>query len=277
METQKIKGQAKSIILDNGAEITYCEKGEENKEVIIMGGFFFITFMPMVEHLAKHYHVYGVVMRFSGPTDQLAADGRTHWGRQWGKDIYDFAVKMGIQKFHYFGKCHGSVPGWYLFRNHPEMLEDFSCFFLAPHLKGQNSNKWFELQSDLKAMMASAIRNVETGLPKKMEEANVFSEADKANFWAINTYAASPEKIWDSIEECENNLKTTNIPVGFLFGSDDPLFYDFYDSNMYIWQIVKGCHFTIIHGEKHLMEIDCPDRVADEVLSFINQAHKNYN
>jgi pimeloyl-ACP methyl ester carboxylesterase len=277
METQKIKGQAKSIILDNGAEITYCEKGEENKEVLIMGGFFFITFMPMVEHLAKHYHVYGVVMRFSGPTDQLAADGHTHWGRQWGKDIYDFAIKMGIQKFHYFGKCHGSVPGWYLFRNHPEMLEDFSCFFLAPHLKGQNSNKWFELQSDLKAMMASAIRNVETGLPKKMEEANVFSEADKANFWAINTYAASPEKIWDSIEECEKNLKTTHIPVGFLFGSDDPLFYDFYDSNMYIWQIVKGCHFTIVHGEKHLMEIDCPDRVADEVLSFINQAHKNYN
>ena len=30
MEAQKIKGEAKNLILDNGIELTYCERGEKN-------------------------------------------------------------------------------------------------------------------------------------------------------------------------------------------------------------------------------------------------------
>ena len=37
MEDYKIKGEAKSIVLDNGAEITYLELGENNEEVLISG------------------------------------------------------------------------------------------------------------------------------------------------------------------------------------------------------------------------------------------------
>lgn len=51
---------------------------------------------------------------------------------------------------------------------------------------------------------------------------------------------------------------------------------DYYGSNVYLWNVVKGCHFVMLQGEKHLMEIDCPDRVADEALAFIDQTHKNY-
>ena len=66
------------------------------------------------------------------------------------------------------------------------------------------------------------------------------------------------------------------VPVDFLFGSDDPLYNDYYDSNMYLWKIVRGCHYTILQGEKHLMELDTPERVADEAFAFIDQAHKDY-
>lgn len=44
--------------------------------------------MPVVELVAKRYHVYALVMRFDGPTDQLNADGTTNWARQWGKGLY---------------------------------------------------------------------------------------------------------------------------------------------------------------------------------------------
>ena len=35
MEQQKIRGEAKSLTLDNGIELTYCERGERNDEVIV--------------------------------------------------------------------------------------------------------------------------------------------------------------------------------------------------------------------------------------------------
>lgn len=114
MEANKIKGEAKAIKLANGAELTYCERGESNEEIVIMPGFFFYTFMPMLEGLAERYHVYGVIMRFDGPGDELNEDGSINWTRQWGKDIYDFCQAMGIQQYIHFGKCHGSVPGWYM-------------------------------------------------------------------------------------------------------------------------------------------------------------------
>ena len=276
MEANKIKGEAKSLVLDNGVELTYCERGEQNKEVLLTGAFYFHTVMPVVEYLAERYHVYGIVMRFNGPTDQLNADGSTHWGKQWGKDIYDFSQKMGIDKFHYFGKCHGTIPGWWLFKNHPETLIDFCSFFMAPHLKGQSANTWFELMkgNDTSMMMAAAMRNVETGLPKKMEEMK--SIGNSASSPAVPQYAAAPEKLWDSLEECEHDLLNATVPVGYVFGAEDPLMNDYYDSNMYIWKVTKGCHFTILNGEKHLMELDTPRRVADETLAFIDQAHKDY-
>ena len=62
-------------------------------------------------------------MRFDGKADELNADGTTNWSRQWGKDIHDFAQKMSLPKFHYVGKCHGTVPGWYLVKNHPDCLK----------------------------------------------------------------------------------------------------------------------------------------------------------
>lgn len=276
METNKIKGEAKGLMLDNGIELTYCERGEENQEVLITGAFYFHTVMPVVELLAQRYHVYGIVMRFDGPTTELNADGSTHWGRQWGKDIYDFAVKMGIDRFHYFGKCHGTIPGWWLFKNHPEMLVDFSSFFMAPHLKGQSANTWFELMQggDTTRMMQVAMRKPETGLPKKMEEMK--SIGSSASSPAVPLYAACPEKIWDNLDECEHDLRNATVPVGFVFGSEDPLMTDYRESNMYIWQVVRGCQFTILNGERHLIELDTPERVADEVFTFIDKCQKGF-
>jgi len=82
MEANKIKGEAKSLVLDNGVELTYCERGGEHDEVMICGAFYFHTFMPVMELLAKRYHVYGVVMRFDGSSDIFDTDGDIHWTRQ---------------------------------------------------------------------------------------------------------------------------------------------------------------------------------------------------
>lgn len=49
MEANKIQGEAKSLLLDNGVELTYCERGEQNEEVLMTGAFYLHTAMPVVE------------------------------------------------------------------------------------------------------------------------------------------------------------------------------------------------------------------------------------
>lgn len=111
MEAHKVFKNCKSIVLPSGIELTYCEFGENNTEVVLNGSFYFHTFTPVMEELAKHYHVYGIVMRFSGNATELNEDGSVNWGMQWGEDVYQFAKAMGIEKFHYVGKCHAVNPG----------------------------------------------------------------------------------------------------------------------------------------------------------------------
>ena len=49
MEANKIQGEAKSFLLDNGVELTYCERGKQNEEVLMTGAFYFHAAMPVVE------------------------------------------------------------------------------------------------------------------------------------------------------------------------------------------------------------------------------------
>lgn len=271
MEANKIKGEAKGLTLANGAELTYCERGAENPEVIITGAFFFHTFMPVVEKLAEKYHVYGVVMRFDGAGDELNADGSVNWSRQWGKDIYDFAQALQLEKFHYVGKCHGTVPGWYLVKNYPALLKSFSCYFLTPHLCKQNSNQWFSLLTggDFSAMMRAAMRKPETGMKIKMEE---MASVGKVDVTIVPQYAANfTEHIWDSREACIETLKNMPVPIEYLFGTDDLFFQDHFDSSIFAMMNTRGAKSVILGGERHFMEIDCPEKIAEEILNFISK------
>ena len=123
-------------------------------------------------------------------------------------------------------------------------------------------------------MMSMALRKPKSGLPKKMEE--MASIGDSAQSPIVPLYAAAPEKIWNSIEECDEFLKNMTIPVGYFFANDDPVFQDYYESNIYGIMNTRGARTIILNGEKHLMELDSPERVASEVFGFIDECHKGF-
>ena len=277
MEANKIQGEAKSLMLDNGAELTYCERGAENSEVIITTAFYFHTFMPVVERLAEKYHVYGIVMRFDGKTDELNADGTTNWARQWGKDEYDFVVKMGIKEYIHVGKCHGTVPGWYQVKEHPEMLKAFASFYLAPHVFPAEGDRWTSLMTsgDSKTLMSIALRKPEEGLQKKMAELAALGGAISSP--AMAEYGGYAEKIWDSVDDVKRAMQEMTIPVAYCFGTDDPLFQDHWKSNLYALMNTRGARATFLQGEKHLMELDDADRVSNEVLLFLSEVEKGWH
>lgn len=273
MEANKIKGEAKSIVVENGLELTFCEYGTENDGILLTGAFYYDTAIPLMEELGKRYHVYGMVMRFDGPCEELNSDGSVNWARQWGRDMYYFARALGLDKFTYFGKCHGSIPGWFLVKEHPEMLECFFSFFMAPHLKPQTSAKWAALMAQGPQMLGAGLRKKEL-LPWKVEEMKTIGGTSRADI--IMAYGAAPEKIWPTLDDCEQALQTMTIPVGYCFGTHDLVNEDFYDANLYAVYNTRGARSIFLQGECHFMEMDCPQRIADELHSFIETSKKDY-
>lgn len=275
MERNKVSKNGKSILLDNGVELTYCEFGEENEEVLISGAFYFHTWTPVLEALAEKYHVYGIVMRFDGVGTQLHENGDIHWGKQWGDDVYQFAAAMGIDKFHYVGKCHGVTPGWYMLKNHQAMIETFCSFFLSPQLLEPNSDQWTEIPAKYGQMEhVKRTMRKEESLPIKMAELQ--SLGPMQNIQSVAAYANCPEQFWDTKEECEEFLKSLQTPICMMFGTDDILFQDYFDSSIYAMKIINRAKTVILQGERHLMEIDCPLRVASEAIFFIEESKKPY-
>lgn len=187
-------------------------------------------FTPVLQELSKRYHVYGVIMRMSENTadSEYNADGTINWSRQWGKDIFQFTEKMGIKKFHYVGKCHGTNPGWYLLKEHPELLLTFSSFYMAPHLCLRTENQWTEIaqKEGQAALLSKSIRHQDR-IPLKIAEIKTLGKGAEGGpeagggSRAVSMYGESPELIWGSLDACEKDLSQTHIPVLLVFGTED--------------------------------------------------------
>ena len=161
-----------------------------------------------------------------------------------------------------------------------QVLIDFCSFFLCPHLLPYNSNQWEEklVIRKMKELMTVAVRKPETGIKKKMKEMASIGNLEGKEIVLASKLGGFPDYIWDNdLKAIENSLKNTNVPIGYLFGTNDILFNDYYNANILLFNITKECQFTIIQRERHLMKLDCPERIVDEAFYFIDQAHKNYD
>ncbi len=183
---------------------------------------------------------------------------------------------MDLDKFHYAGKCHGTNPGWYLVRNHPHVLLSFGSFFLSPHVIEANDRYWMGLLMSGQAQKAMevALRKPAEGLKKKMDE--IAALGDIGSNPEATVQAESAQLIWDYVEEAKHTLQNMSIPVCYMFGTEDPLFNDWKDNNIWAMLNTKGARSVILGGERHMMELDTPERVAQEALIFIEESKKVY-
>ena len=92
----------------------------------------------------------------------------------------------------------------------------------------------------------------------------------------VGKYGDAPELLWDSKEECEEAIKNIKTPILMVFGTEDILFHDYYESNLKAIQMIPKAKTVLLQGERHLMEMDCPDRMASEAFFFIDESKKNY-
>lgn len=281
-EDKRVAENCKKVTLDNGTVIPYCEFGEENEEVIITGAIYFITFNEFLKELAKKYHVYGFIMRIgeNGTETEKNPDGTVNWTRQWGLEIYEAAKKAGLKKYHFVGKCHGAMPGWYLMAEHPEVLLSMSSISASLHACPPDSDQWTERQKTDGPKFALNAMKKKSNLPKKVAEAKTVGNTGFQGSEALAAMAKygshSEEVFYGDYDKVKEFIKTIKVPTLHLFASDDLLYYDFKSSNEYAMYNIPGGRFVMLQGERHLMEMDMPKRLAHQVEYFLEDVKDPY-
>jgi len=285
MQDRRVTENCKFVTLDSGLQLPYCEFGEENDEVIVAGAFYFMTFNTFLKELAKKYRVIGVIMRNKRDGEaglEYEKDGTVNWIRQWGRDIYQATQKLGIEKFHYVGKCHGAAPGWALIKEHPEVLLSLSSLSLTLHSCKQDKNDWVDQMTTDPQFMLKAVKKHKM-LPLKAQEAQIVG----VNLNAMDTskesgsgdslyYGSHPEAVFDSLEEVNEFIPTIKTPVFQLFGTDDMLYHDFKTANEASIYAIPGVRTVFLQGERHFPELDYPILFAKEIEFFIERTKMPY-
>jgi pimeloyl-ACP methyl ester carboxylesterase len=260
----------KKIQCAHGVEISYVEFGQENEEVLIMGGYYFITFVPMLKALAKKYHVFGVVMRLDDkqPVSERAGDGLPNWKKQWVIDFYEFIKAIGITKFTYLGKCHGTFPFWDLMEQHGDMVT--TAILLSPVSGGPTAaflaQQRLMMTDSIKAFVEQIVRKPENIEKKIQEMMSVDSRAI-----GITPHQFGLEGKSDG--EMKAIFQSIKIPVLIISASEDSML-DFAFLQL-LYSNIKGCKVVLFEGEKHLFEMDIPEKIADEVFLFVDQVGKD--
>lgn len=273
MQSEKVAKNCKSVFLKNGVEITYCEFGEENSEIMVMGEFYFHTFIPLLEALAENYHVYGVVMDSREPEQctEFAEDGEVDWPYQWGKDVYDFITEMNLSKVHYVGKCHGSVPGWYLVEKHPEVLKSFVPIGLAPMDRTPQPPTperiaLMKLQrGDFRAFTQQMVRKPEN-VELKIKEASTINLAN-----VMSQKHRMPLEHFKTNEDMFEFFSNINIPMMYMQGTADEGFKSGRQMILKLAELVPGIKTVIYYGERHFLEMDIPKKMAMDIDMFVKQ------
>jgi pimeloyl-ACP methyl ester carboxylesterase len=278
METGKyLKSIEQKMVLESGGEITYYELGKENKEVAIMGEFYFQTFWPLVEGFAKKYHIYAICLRADGAgLNRLAADGEIIWPDCWADDIYGFCKQKGIKKFTYIGKCHGSTPGWSILYEHPEMLTAFACISLMPlsripqPLDPERAELIRLNMYDKAAFVQHMVRKPES-VEKKLAEMNSFAGGNERVMKSKHRMPLEHIKTDEELYEFFKNIKT---PMLLMYGTDDAGYTKNIGMYLQMTMLIKGLKSVLYQGEKHFFELDIPEKIIGDVLLWAEQAEK---
>lgn len=276
-EDVRVAENCKKVTLDNGTVLPYCEFGEENEEVIVTSAIYFITFNDFLKQLAKKYHIYGFIMRVGedGNETERNEDGSINWLRQWGLEIYQATQKLGIEKFHYCGKCHGVMPGWYMAVEHPEVLESIISISASFHCCPQDQDQWTERQKTEGPKFALNSMRKKENLAKKAAEAKVVGNTGFQGSAALSAMAKygshSEEVFYGDYDKCKEFYSNLQIPVCYIFAVDDLLYYDFKSSNEYVLYHTNRGKFVMLDNERHLMEMDIPVKLAAECTFFLDE------
>jgi pimeloyl-ACP methyl ester carboxylesterase len=199
--------------------------------------------------------------------------------KHWGDDIYTFSCKLGLKKFIYMGISRWGQVGYSLVLNHPEVVKGFVALVSVPIPTQQRIDPGvFKALAagDNKARVESSARDMfypttdkermarqKRWVQKRLETNEPF------NFnWEKSLIDATTEGRIKTFQ----HLGKIKVPTLLIFGDKDktnPI-----DQAIKSAMTIPGAKAVFFQGYAHLLMVESPKKVVDEIVLFVNDLNR---
>jgi pimeloyl-ACP methyl ester carboxylesterase len=266
----------------NGVELGYAEYGSGPTVVVSAqqeftpGGYLELLAGP-----PTNYHVFAIRLRRLNKQDEFPGeDENPRWYPRWANDVYAAIQSLGLSQFIYIGVSHGAVIGWHLAVEHPDLLRGLVAIVGVPPARSRGPRVPAGRASQMAARSnpASLRANVERlfGPPRDDQraarrESLVRARVDRIlsippEEAVVNLGIGFPDIATD--EELLTVLAKVRVPVLMIGGMHDPWVTP--TGLLRTTSAVRSAKLVMFEDESHLLALESPDKVVDEVKLFVN-------
>lgn len=267
----------------NGTELACAEYGSGPTVIVsAQQDYTFHGYLDLLAQPPTNYHVFAIRLRRLSKQDEAPDESvRPRWYARWAEDVYAAIHTLGLSQFIYTGVSHGAVIGWHLAVEHPELLRGLVAIVGVPQARARLGAAATGRASQMAARADPSLlrANVERlfGPPRNAERAArresliearlrriVETPADEA---AVNLGIGFPDVTSD--EELTALLAQVRVPVLMIGGLHDPWVTP--EALLQTTRVVSGSKLVVFEDESHLIALESPSRVADEIRVFVDR------
>jgi len=292
----------------NGIKTRYFEGGSGEAMLLVHGSHFGLTssaygWMPIFDHLARHFHVYAIDKLGMGYTDNPGKD--SEYSMEATIDhIYGFLRTLGIEKVHLVGASRGVLPVARVAIDYPEMADSLVFFDTGtlapedptapPRVRGRGSESTTPTKESIRqSMLASPSSKhkdyitdwyveaqLRVALLPKIKEAEQKMSSLFSQWVRLNPEKRKKipdfERTWWFYELKEDTLELIRAgglkaPTLIIWGYDDPS--ASYTRGIELFKIinlaVKRSQLHLINDCGHSPYAEYPQEVTRLVVNFI--------
>jgi pimeloyl-ACP methyl ester carboxylesterase len=200
--------------------------------------------------------------------------------KHWGDDIYTFSRKLGLKKFIYMGISRWGLVGYSLVLNHPEAVKGFVALVSVPIPTQQRIDPGvFEAlaSGDNKARVEASVRDMFYTTTDKERLARqkrwIKSHTETNEPFDFKWEKSLIDHATEVRMETFKHLGEIKVPTLLIFGDKDPT--NPLDQAVKAAMTIPEAKAVFFQGYAHLLMVESPEKVADEIVLFVNDLNRN--
>ena len=197
--------------------------------------------------------------------------------KQWGEDVYSFSRELGLDKFIYMGISRWGEVGYKLVLSHPEVVKGFIPIVSVPIPTEQQLGPGVieALESgDIEAHMAASEQDMfcPTTNEKRLKRREAWQKTRLQRSFDYSVEKHLINHITESRMETFHHLGEIKVPTLLLFGDKDPT--NPLEQVITSAMMNPGAKAVFFQDYAHLITVECPEKVVDEIITFVNELNK---